>query len=318
MKYNFINPKKPTYNKGYLIIESDDNNIGDYTHWLPRVKYHNQKHSQFINSKVVKLGFNINSKMLGKSGKVSQNNLIEMYESGLIEILAHNRHHVGIGRIILTQSANIGDTIIHVNTTGNTGFQHNQAAGYMYKYKIYNETDEEIVTMTSYSSNTITLSKPLAKSFSQGSYFAISDESRTELVEGCISDLEELGFEVKNYTFTYHAGSSYNFNQDAIDYISNLFDSARGRYGNTNELDNIEWSNLNAMAIRTATKLSEIDVQLDLTANNNLLLIAFGHGESDDNVMKCLDYLIEGAMSRGIRIISRQQARELFKDNHAT
>ena len=270
----FVQPKKIKHTKGYLIMESDDNNAGDYSHWYPLFKLYNKRCSQFIDIKNVRKirgCLNINSGTLGSENKITIDNLVEMYND-LFDVHVHNRYHIGIGKIKLSQIANIGDTKLYLESVNNNGFNHLVTYNY-YTYKLFNTTDEEVVNIVSYNSNenSITISMPLTKCFDVGSYFSITDNSRKDLIGECKNDLLNLGINAKHYTFTYHSGSEYYFNQDAIDYAHSIFLTSRGRYGNTNDISNIEWENLNSMAIRSSTTKKQIDEQLDLTYKNNLI-----------------------------------------------
>ena len=309
----FIMPKMPQYQSGYLVIESDDGNYGDYTHWYQKIKILAEKYSQWANSKAVTCCFNINSGTIGKRGKLNLQQLMTIYNSGM-EIMAHGRHHVGLGQLTLTRPAVSGDTKIYVGDLTNTGVQRNQEAGYIYTYRLYDENKEEIVTLTGYNTDENSLLvQPLNNSYAAGAKLQISAASMEQLVQGCINDLRAWGIEVKNFTFPYHAGSYYDPYPEAVDYVSQWFDSCRGNYDNTNVLDSINWSNLASMPIRVYTPFTMIDRLLDQTVNNNLLMIAFGHGETSDEIQSRLEYLIDGAMSRGIRILQRRDAYKLLR-----
>src|SRR5690625_1470059 len=103
MKPKFIYPKTPNINKGYLIIETDDNNIGDYSHWFPLVKRLKYERSQWLNTKFLSVGINTNTDAIGTSGKTTINQIKEMYEGGW-EIINHGKSHNGIGRHYLYKS----------------------------------------------------------------------------------------------------------------------------------------------------------------------------------------------------------------------
>ena len=310
----FIRPKTtPRKNKGYLIIESDDSNIGDYTHWFPMMEKLKLKNTQWTGNGSVTCCFNANTGVTGERNKVTDGHLVDLQKHGY-DIHAHGTHHIGLGRVTLRKEAKTGDTELFFNTVFNTGIFHGEPIGYPFTYRLINGNDEEVVKLTSHNNDDrkVTIETALSKSFPSGSYFELSVQGRKDLVEGCIADLRALGIEPKHYGFPYHAASYHNVNPPAVDYVNTLFETARGRYDGDNPLHNIQWSNLESTAIRPTTELSEVDYWLDRCAERDQLLILFGHGESDENTLACLERAITGAWERGITILSRDRAYNLF------
>lgn len=310
----FIRPKTPPRkNKGYLIIESDDNNIGDYTHWYPMMEKMKLKNSQWAGNGAVTCCFNVNTGVTGEQNKVTVEQLVDLYKHGY-HIHAHGRYHIGLGRVTLRQEAKSGDTELLLNTVSNTGIFHGKPLGYPYTYELINGNDRQIVKLIAHDNDNrkVTIQTALTKNFPSGSYFQLSRASMVDLVEGCIDDLRELGIEAKHYAFPYHAASYYNLNPSAVEYVNSLFKSSRGRYDGDNPLNNIPWDNLESTAIRPTTELSEVDYWLDRCVDRDQLLIFFGHGESDKNTLACLKHAINGAWERGITILSRNKAFNVF------
>ena len=306
-------PKTPIYDSGYLIVHCDHGVIGSYTHWYPKIKEYVKKYSQWINSKCVTYGISVNSGNVGRIGHMTVNQLKELCDNG-IEILNHNKHHVSIGKLTLAANANIGDTVIYVNSANYMGLSTLSSIGYIYSYELDNGEDKEVVYLSGYTSVSLTLSAPLTKAFPLGSTIQPTDETMGDLVEGGLSDLNGWGLNVTNYVYPDHSATHYDLNPYAVNYVDSLFDSSRGGYGETNDINAMNWSNLQGFAIRPSGEpaYDVIDRILDETADNNLIAIAWGHGETVAAVLDRLDYLIEGAFSRGIKIITQAKAYEMF------
>jgi len=180
----FIRPKTPPRKtSGYLIIESDDSNIGDYTHWYPLIEKMLYKNTQWAGRRAISCGFNVNTGTLNTDGKMSDSNIKELHKNNY-EIMNHCRHHISLGRFKLARGASRGDIKLLLDSTSNSGLQHLRNAGYIYTYKLFDGTNAEIVKLTDYdtSERSVSLKDPLSNSFDSGASFQLSDESMEELV----------------------------------------------------------------------------------------------------------------------------------------
>lgn len=310
----FVTPKKlPQKTAGYLVIQSDDTHAGDW-HWHNKVKRYNRKYTQFIDCNPLKLSLEINSRMLDTPGCLTSEQLKKMYDRGT-EIINHCQYHISLGQFYLAKDANVGDTSVYITASSinNTGLSNNQKSGFRYKYLITDGVNSDEVILQSVN-NPILLSSPLQHSYASGSVFRMCDSSRAELVEGCHDDLVDKGVTVSGFCFPYHGGSSYDSNPDAVAYIAKLYDTARGSYGGTNDLSNVNWHNLSSFAIRPSGEpgKSGIDDILGATVSNNYLTFVYGHGETDAVTQGMLDYVIDGAIKRGITILGQKEAYELL------
>lgn len=319
MSYNFtppvsfVAPKVPTYTAGYLIIECDDGNVGDYTHWYPKSIHLSNRHNQW-QSYFIKFCPCINSGHINESGKITTAQLQTLYTAGW-EILVHGRHHIGIGKHELAANVNAGVSQIMIDGIfRRMGMHLVSSLGYPYQYRIWDDTNEEIVTIVNHDDNTsiLTLESPLENGYAAGSFFQLTDDDMLDLIQGCVNELLTWGVATENYTFAYHSGSSYFPSTESVELIRNMFNSGRGEYGTTNNPIAADWAKLEGLDIG-GTSFETISNALDDAANNDLLLIVYGHGETSDEVMKKLEHLIDGAMSRGIRILTRREAVELLK-----
>lgn len=310
----FVTPKKlPQKTAGYLVIQSDDSHSGDW-YWYNKVKRLNRKYTQFLNCNPLKMSLEVNSQVVDTPNCLTTEQIKEMYDEGT-EIINHCQYHISLGKFYLSKDANAGDTSITITarSMNDTGLHNNQRAGYRYKYTISDGINSEEVTLQS-ATNPLLLASPLLHSYAKGAEFTLSDNARRELVEGCHNDLVAKGVTVDGFCFPYHGGSTYDSNPDAVAYIATLYDTARGSYGGTNDLSNVNWQNLSSFAIRPNGEpgKSGIDEILDSTVDNNYLTMVYGHGETDAVTQGMLDYVIDGAIKRGIIILSQKEAYELF------
>ena len=314
---NFVSPKKtPIKTSGYLVIQSDDAHAGDW-YWYNKLKRYNRKYTQFIGCNPLKMSLEINSRMLDTPDYLTSDRLKKMYDGGA-EVINHCQYHISLGQFYLAKDASAGDTSINITarSMNDTGLHNNQKAGYRYKYLITDGVNSEEVTLQS-ATNPILLATPLTHSYASGTIFKLSANSMRELVEGCHDDLVNIGVTVNGLCFPYPGGSTYDSNPDAVSYIATLYDTARGSYGGTNSLPDVNWHNLSSFAIRPNGEpgKSGIDTILDETVANNYLTFVYGHGETDSVTQGLLDYVIDGAMRRGIRIIGQQEAYLMLGDN---
>lgn len=312
----FVSPKKlPAKTAGYLVIQSDDTHEGDWF-WFNKLERLNSKYTQFVDSKPLKFGCNTNSQMLGVSGFNTAERLKAMYDAGT-EINNHCRYHISLGKFYLTQQASAGTKNLYLSSTdmNNCGVTNNQRSGFLYEYTLSNGTNSETVHFASFTyPQYITTVSALQYTYPVGSSLELTVASRQALVEGCQSDLEAMEIEVGGFCYPYHGGSDINPNPGSVAYIASLFDTARGKYGASNDVSDIDWTCLKSFAIRPNGEPgnAEIDEILDDTVTNNYLTMIYGHGETDAVTQGMLEYAIGGAISRGITILSQKEAFDLL------
>ena len=313
----FVSPKKlPAKTSGYLVIQSDDTHDGDWF-WHHKIRRMNHKYTQFAGNPL-KMSVEVNSKMLNDTGRLTSDQLKKMYDEGT-EVINHCQYHISLGLFSIYQAASAGATSIRVYASdmNNTGFVNNQKSEYKYKYLLSDGINSEEVTIAS-TTNPVQLASALQHSYAADSSFTLTNEAREELVEGCHDDLVALGITPSGFCFPYHGGSYYDYNKDAVDYVATQYDTARGQIGATNNLSTVNWNNLKSFAIRPNGEPgeSEIDDVLDSTVSNGYLTIVYGHGETDSVTQHLLDYVIDGAISRGITILSQNEAYLLLHESN--
>lgn len=311
MNYNFVLPKQPTYNKGYLVIESDDGNSGDYG-WIEMGDSITRKLSQFIPSHATPFSVNINSGTIGETGKLTLSQLTELYNKGW-EINSHGKYHAGIGKHHLVEAVSAGATQINIEIPhylyGLYGIRGD------YYHKITDETNTEVIKITVSSEDTtsgiITIQTPLTHSYGTDAYVSMTAESITSLLNDCKTDIATWGFNCKGYAYTWHSGAYHLLNQEAVDIVGTIHESARGMTGDINT----QLTNKALLQSGTTTYAKDYrDTILDDVATNNGLLIIYGHGEGKalDPPWWELDKLIEGALTRGIKVVTRSQGVNAF------
>jgi len=317
--FTFVSPRTYRTNQGIpangvVVIESDDGKIGDYTHWYPLSIAMKHKYSQWVPVKPIPICPNINSFAIGQSGYMTVANLQEL-NSSTWEILAHGKYHTGLGLYALADSAQAGSTTIKVMAPGQ--FKYHSLHGH--EYRITESDISEVIRVTAKDMDTvnagfIAIDDPLVNSYSTDARIVLLDEWIKEELEGCINDLASWGIDAKHFTYSYHGGSQYQRNEPAIDYISQLFESARGvsgKYNNTETPRHL----LKSQDLNPSVTTALLDDILDTTKSSNCLTIFYGHGEQDDVILGLLKHIIDGCFSRGIEIMTRSDAVEWLYGN---
>lgn len=306
INYNFVDPRTPRYDKGVLVIESDDGYAGDYNAWLPLFQRLKNKHSQWVGSNTVVGNSAILTATIGQSDKMTVDNLRELVDNGW-EMLSHGRYHVGLSELEITENAPIGSSKLTIKGAGQIRVESG------YTYRLYEGNQEEIIkpilpkiTSGTFNIETVNLESPLKNSYTSSARMQLTDASYEHLLQGCIDDLNSWGIDCKHHVFTYHAGSQHMYSQKSVDEVAKRFISGRGQSGATQVPMNAELVNLKCQ-LNTMSR-TQIDTTLDDVATNDLLFIYYGHGELSLNILDDLEYLVDGALSRGIRIMTRTNA----------
>lgn len=316
----FRDVKMPTYNKGYLIIHSDHAYTSTFKTWLPIIAKHNRMRNQWIDSKAVNFGVVVNTAPVGSPGYLTPVELKKMYDAG-VEILSHNRYHISIGALPITEQAEKGATTLKVASTNRMGLRAlRDEAGYgAYSYELIDGDNKEVFYFSGHTSTTLFLASPLSRTFPAGSILKPTQETIEDLVLGCLDDLAGWGIDdVPGYVYPDHSASHYDPWRPSVDYVLSVHKAARGGYGETNNLNTIDWGILHGFALRPngVPAYSTIDRILEETAENNLLAIVWSHGETEQGVLDRLEYIINKALDLGIKIITQKQAYQMLAKKH--
>lgn len=307
--FRYCRPKKPIYNTGILVIESDDGAVGDYTHWLPWFIRLGQQYNQFYpygNRTVVGCSA-VNTSVIGHGGRMNVAQIKTLHHRGW-EILSHGTVHVGLGAHTLTSSANSGDTQITVSAAGQAERDLNV---YDRKYTISNGEKQEIVTVTSVtrgassaSDGQFHLADPLSNSYSAGAEVQMTQEEMNLILGDAKDAIAEWVGDCKHHVYTYH---SYNSQSHIL--VANYFDSARGNpqtWVNPSEVTSL--FPLPSQLISPTTNPEVVCGLLDEVSSKDGILIVYGHGETDSEMLENLDIIITYALDKGVKIMTHTQA----------
>lgn len=296
----FVRPQAPAYNRGYLVIESDDGYARQYTHWYHIFKQKSQKYySQWANDNTVIGCSAINSTSIGATNMLTIAEILEMQDYGC-EMISHGRYHTGLGVYLVTSQAAAGQKRIDVNV----GNEIRTKAGYA--YTITDGVNSESIVPVTINIDHILVKDNLQHTYGIDSTIQLTDESAEDLLQGCIDDLTALGVKVQNHVYAYHSGSGIRYSEKALEWVGQYFISGRGQYGlvdpKTADLRNLKCYS------EDIVEKEDIDTYLDEVALNNWLMIYYGHSGTSSVSLGKLKYLIDGALSRGIRITTRIKA----------
>jgi hypothetical protein len=299
---NWQTPIRPTYTTGAIVIESDDGRATEFSHWFPLFRKKNLQYNQWKPFDVIVCCPDVNSGTIGLSGNMTSTELKILQDNGW-EIMSHSKYHYNFGSMSPTAVANAGQKRVDLPyMEGLDG-----TSTYVYKIQEGVKVEEIIIATKNIAEKYITITSNLVNSYTTAAKFSLTAQSITDLLQGCIDDLEGWGIMCKNHVWPFHYGSQSYYNAEAVAIVSSLFDSARGVSGDYN----ISATNKHLMKSRLINnELTEatIDTILDATKANDYVTIFYGHGGTSALTLGQISYIIDGAMSRGIRILTRSKA----------
>lgn len=306
----FVTFKKPTTTSGYLVIESDDGKVEDYTYWLKLTNKIAQEYSDFYPPKCVVVCPNVNTGRFGDEGFLDYDKVKELQWYGW-EIMSHGRFHIGLGKHPFTQNVNAGGTRIYLTDAGYIGHM-GGTTNYIWKIVEGEKTENVVVSVAT--TNYIDIQQPLINSYTTNATIQLTTDSIYSLLNECKNDLTEHGIKVSSHVYTYHAGSFHHVNEEAINIVRELFISARGSTTAINNPLTADLHNLKALLINDSLTENTIDTNLQIAKENNHVMICYGHGESGGIAYQRLEYLIRKALTMGIKIITRNEAVKILSN----
>lgn len=304
-------PKKPIYNKGILVIESDDSAVGDFTHWLPWFIKIGQKYCNFYpygNRTVVGCSA-VNTSTVGHTGRMSVAQLKTLYRRGW-ELLSHGDVHIGIGGHTLKTEAEAGDTQITVSAAG----QAERDLGF--NDREYTITDIDGITqetikvisavrgVSSGSDGDFILENPLQNNYSIGSVVQIT-EAEADLILG-VTKTQITGWvgNCKHHVYAYH-----HRNEQSDVWVQKYYKSARGNPQTWIDVNGeINLYSLPSQLISPTTNTDVVLNLLDEVSLNDGILIVYGHGETSNEMYNFFKIIIKYAFDKGIKILTHDQA----------
>lgn len=314
LTYNFVKPKTVNYDKGVLIIDSDDGIVGDYTHWYPLFMKLGREYSTWANSRPAVFCPAIVTNHVGRGSNVMSVRQIQELARQGFEPQSHGRDHISVGALPVLENVASGETTIRIQAAG--AIRRNLGA---YNFKISEGDTEEILNITKAEGSTsgrgtITLGSPLHNSYTTEARVQLTDDSARDLLQGSIDDLQSWGIEVSHFVYPYHSGGIRHIGGNTFQWMEDYFVSGRGRTSSTgiNVKGNIDWNNLTSLLNTEPGTIKNIDNSLDEISKTDGLLILYGHGEEDEDNLSLLEHVIRGALDRGIRILTKSQAYEYY------
>lgn len=302
---NWQSPLTPAYVAGAIIIEIDDGFAGAYSHWFPLCEKLAYAHNQWSCLNAVVCCPAINTVSIDSSHNYMTHAQLQELSINGWEIMSHGKAHTGIGEFSLTAEALAGQKVITLDNVSNLG----NVSGYTFKITEGETTEEVFIVTIDGVGKTVTVASNLVNTYSTNAKFSMTVASMETLLQGCIDDLAVWDIECRHHVYAYHTGSQHQYNAEAVAKVKDIFDSARGGSGdyNTSTTDkHLMKSRLLNDDLTEAT----INTILDATLANDCVTIFYGHGETTNLRLAQLEYLIEGAFTRGIKILTRSEALE--------
>lgn len=312
MSLNWTSPKTPRYDKGTLVVQSDDGMAKERS-WVKLFDEINRDKNTWSD-------YNITYCLALITGQIDStkdflnSNEVKKYSDANYEMLSHGKHHVGLGAFPLSSVATAGERVISVTASQAIYGRYNTP----YLFEIYEGSKKEEIRVINNSSTTITIENPLKNSYTTGAKVRLTDSSADLLLKGAIDDGESWGVEIKHHVFTYHYGSHWYPNDKIETWMNKYFDSARGvtTADGLNYDSNFKLHNMNCLLLTGANPASmeTIDNLLTQTINSDGVLIVYGHAESDTANTDTLKYMVNQAVNRGVRIATQSQAVEILRN----
>ena len=315
MSLNWTSPKTPRYDKGTLVVQSDDGMAKERA-WVKLFDEINRDNNTWSD-------YNITYCLAIITGQIDStkdflnSSEVKKYSDANYEILSHGKHHVGLGSFPLSSIATAGESVISVTAAQAIYGRFNTP----YLFEIYEGSKQEEIRVVNNSSTTITIETPLKNSYTTAAKVRLTDSSADLLLNGAINDAKSWGVEIKHHVFTYHYGSHWYPNDKIETWINKYFDSARGvtTVDGLNYGDNFKLYNMNCLLLTGASPatMTTIDNLLTKTINSDGVLIVYGHAEGDTSSMDALKYIVNQALNRGVRIATQSQAVEILKNKQS-
>ena len=313
---NWQRPKKPTYQKGRIVIHSDDGRLWDYTHYFKIIQRTVMKYNQFnplragvfcpaINSGYVDGGWH----ELSGLPMMSWDMIKEIANKGG-EILSHGKYHLFFDGTTISKPLSIGDTRIY----------YQQAQGQPregFKFYITDGVNRDDFTVTSYThlggglENFKNIDTPLSHSYSTNAKVYLHEESLERQINGIINDLNEHGIECKHQVNPWYNNSpvARGFLEQYFDsVITTMYDKTK-----TQSPSDVDLYDMRRTQDMRHYSFAEIDELLDDVIAKDSVAFVQNHGGDYQVTFDNLEYLVSQAMERGVRLVTHSEAVEYIK-----
>lgn len=292
--------KPPKKYRGMLVIETDDGNVGDYTHWYPLLKSKTQQKSQWFPFNYTVAGsMAIPSQAVGQPGRMSKSQIQEMVDHGW-EVMNHGRTEAGLAIYRTQEAVSVGDTRIRVSPP--IAFKTN----YEYILRQGDSGPQEVIkAKESLGEGVYELEEPLKNSYVENAIVELTSEALDFEINGGLDELIGMGFDVNHYVNPNHYWHHW-----ATEKIKERHLTSRTRDGSVTT---------NTLPIPDLFKLignqdgvfkeSEIKPLIDKIYEEDSIGIWYGHAFEYKKGSK-LDKLLDYAIEKGVKIATRNEAYE--------
>lgn len=316
MKYNYVAPRTPVYNRGAIVFHVDDGLLNNYEVWYPLFRQLAHKNDQWypFNSAVfcpaVNTGYfggmsPVHSAVPAEAIRpcMSAAQVLELQKWGS-EILSHGKYHVTFKDYPLALPANAGDNKIYHSRPW---FAYRQNL----TYTLTEGTTVETFTISAVNAvdgkGEITLNSPLTNSFTTNAKIQITKSSLTVVVQSCLDDLANLGIICKTHVLAF-----YESNTTTLGWVGELVDNIVTTIG-TNNPDVINEKDIKRTQDIVLVDKATIDSWLDDAINNDWVIFVQGHGDTNAKAIENLTYIISECYRRGVRILPHSKGMEYWK-----
>lgn len=299
--FNWVEPRTPpAFGKGRLVIQDDDGNIGAYTHVFGMTQRKDRQYNSWRGFQVVPFCPAIVSSYIGQSNMMSVQHLHAIVNAGG-EILSHGRTHTGLHPHYTTAEIPAGSTVIPIDSVGRSL--------HAYEYTITGGGNSETFLRVGRSPGSATTNgelytaTPLVHGYPIGSEVRVTEAGMYQELQGCVDDLATWGIDCRHHVWPWNQSD-----QVMRDFASTIFESACGA-GNPplNIPGDIDLYNLNRRNL-TSMSYADIDELIQLVIDTDGVGIVYGHGETSASSQDKLAYLIDKAISQGVRIVTHSEA----------
>ena len=312
---NWQRPAKPTPTTGRMVFHSDDGRLPDYIYYYKIIKRSITRYNQFnplksgifcpaVNSGYVDSGWH---ETVGLP-MMNWDMLQEIAHNGG-EVLSHGQYHLYLDHIPPSQV--IDDGAAEIRYTRSEGRPREG-----YKYYITEAGKRDDYTVLSYVhlgtglDNHMTITPPLANSYTTSARIYLHPDSVASILSGMISQCAAKGIEVKH-----HVNAWYNSSAEATaiqrDYVQSVVRTSQY------EIENPETADVYALKrtpdLRSLT-LEQCDIILNNVQSSDGVAFIQLHGVfNNPQMLRNSEYMVTQAMLKGVRNVTHSEAIEYIK-----
>lgn len=311
----FVKPKKPNKTSGVVVLNTDDGEVRNYTHWMPWFWAYKMQNNQFIDNKPLRgLSPNINTAFVGGmtqgNGRPMMNweQIKHMYRLGS-DMQSHGRKHLYLSYLSLQKDVSAGETFIEYDRSNNA-----IKSGVSYLIEENGIVERVVIKEHRVDEQGLAeLVDPLTNSFTTNATIHITEESAFEDLQGCLDDLHEQGLDAKH-----HVNPWYNSSNRTREWQKEIFIGVLSAMRDIDKPEDVVLDSIrrSPKAIPLLT-YNEIDEYLLETRKNDGALFIVGHGETNEKTRENMKYLISKASDLGVEFVTHDEAVQHLIDKGA-